>query len=90
MTTWRDVERVHRAHPKWNASEIAAELGCGSAYVRATANRRKWDIPRKRRRAIYSRVRVATADVLPICLPQESPHVALKRIVAEALKARAA
>lgn len=91
MTTWRDVERVHVKHPDWPASRIAKSLRCGSAYVRATANRRGWDVPNERNSAKNARVIVPISQVLPFCLPNERPHRALKRIVRDALaKARAA
>lgn len=46
MTTKDDVVRLHREHPDWCAAEIAAALGCESAYVRATARRNNLDLPK--------------------------------------------
>lgn len=91
MTTWRDVERVHRANPKWSFEEIARELGCGSAYVRATAARRKLPILRVRDSKRFARVLVPLRDLGGLCLQNETPHAALERIVTRALSlARAA
>ncbi len=39
MATKDDVIRLHRANPKWTATEIACRLGCMGEYVRATAKR---------------------------------------------------
>jgi len=39
MVTKHDVIRVHQEHPEWCSTEIGRELGCDSAYVRATAQR---------------------------------------------------
>jgi hypothetical protein len=41
---WREVERLHKAHPDWAAPLIARELGCLAAYVRKTAARRGWKL----------------------------------------------
>lgn len=49
MTTWQMVHKVHREHPDWNSALIAERLGCGAAYVRATANRRGWRLGKKRK-----------------------------------------
>jgi DNA-directed RNA polymerase specialized sigma24 family protein len=40
MTTWDQVLAVHSKHPEWCSTEIARELGCHPAYVRATMQRR--------------------------------------------------
>ena len=85
MTTWRDVVRVHQAHPKWTSSLIARSLGCTSAYVRATASRRKLKLPRMRRDKGHARAIVPLADVIPLCQKNETPHAALDRIVRDAL-----
>lgn len=45
MTNKHDIARAHREHPLWCANEIAAHLGCTSAYVRATARRNYLPIP---------------------------------------------
>jgi hypothetical protein len=42
FTTWRDVDRVRTANPDWTYPQIAAALGCGAAYVRATFARKGW------------------------------------------------
>lgn len=43
--TWHDVARVREDHPDWSCGKIARALGCHSAYVRATFQRRKWANP---------------------------------------------
>lgn len=48
MTTKVDVIRVHQEHPHWDAHQIAEYLGCGPAYVRATAYRNNLPIKCKR------------------------------------------
>lgn len=45
MTTKHDVLRVHTENPTWTSTEIAAALGCHSAYVRATAQRNGLSLP---------------------------------------------
>lgn len=45
MTNKHDITRTHRENPLWCANEIAAHLGCTSAYVRATARRYHLPIP---------------------------------------------
>lgn len=88
--TWRDVVRVHLAHPKWPASRIAKHLRCSTGYVRATAKRRSLKLPRVQDAPKHARLMVPLADVLPFRLSNETAHQALKRIVAEAMKAKAA
>lgn len=39
MATKHQVIALHREHPTWTARRIAFELGCGTGYVRATAQR---------------------------------------------------
>lgn len=35
----RDLIELHARHPRWTALQLAAELQCGTAYVRKTAYR---------------------------------------------------
>lgn len=39
MATKQEVLALHKAHPEWNSGQIAAQLDCDSAYVRATFKR---------------------------------------------------
>lgn len=41
MATKNQVIALHRAYPHWTDRDIAAELDCDSAYVRATARRNR-------------------------------------------------
>ncbi len=77
--TWKDVVRVHRAHPTWTGPEIADELGCLSAYVRATASRRGMKIPPTRFDGVT--LNVPRERVERLCKPGESPHTCLRRLV---------
>lgn len=43
--TWQDVVDCHEANRGWSAADIAAHLGCESAYVRATGKRRNLRLP---------------------------------------------
>jgi hypothetical protein len=45
MATKHDVIRLHQLRPEWSAPEIAAEIGCHSAYVRSTAQRNGLVLP---------------------------------------------
>ena len=45
MADYRQVIELHRKQPQLNASQIAARLDCTSAYVRATAQRRRLKLP---------------------------------------------
>ena len=47
MTTKWDVIDLHRKHKRWTSSDIAQALGCGAAYVRATARRAGLTLPVK-------------------------------------------
>lgn len=49
MTTKHEVIAVHRAHPDWSAGDIAAHLGCMHEYVRATARRNGFSLPKASR-----------------------------------------
>lgn len=51
MVTKQDVYDAHLAHPEWRAVDIAAALGCSSAYVRSTARRGSIPLPRRPRDA---------------------------------------
>ena len=46
MTTKHDVINLHRQNPTWTVRQLADELGCNPAYVRATASRCSLTIPR--------------------------------------------
>jgi hypothetical protein len=46
MATKHDVIRLHQLRPEWSAPEIAAEIGCHSAYVRSTAQRNGLVLPK--------------------------------------------
>lgn len=83
-TTWKDVERVHKLHPDWTAPEIAAELKCSPAYVRATSARREYPIPIVSHDGVS--VRVAAERIMPFCLLGETPHRCLYRIVNMAIE----
>lgn len=48
MTTYRDVIRIHKAHPDWCSADIARELNCFAGYVRETAKRRSLNLPKAR------------------------------------------
>lgn len=45
MATYEQVLELHRRNPEFGAKAIAAALDCSSAYVRATAARRKIKLP---------------------------------------------
>lgn len=49
MATKEDVNRLHKQHPDWDATKIAAELGCMREYVDKTSRRYDIALPRKRR-----------------------------------------
>jgi hypothetical protein len=64
-----DVIRLHREHPDWCAAEIAAALGCESAYVRATAKRNELVLPKTRGRLRTRSEKFAQAfDLGIVCL----------------------
>jgi hypothetical protein len=48
MATKQQVIDLHAKHPDWTCYRIAEELGCTSAYVRATASREGLKLPPKR------------------------------------------
>jgi hypothetical protein len=69
LVTKNDVIRLHREHPDWCAAEIAAALGCDSAYVRATARRNKLFLPRTVGRTKTRSQKLAQAfDLGLVCL----------------------
>ncbi|HEY1806038.1 MAG TPA: hypothetical protein VGG45_16310 [Terracidiphilus sp.] len=78
-TNWKDVDRVRLANPDFTATEIADTLGCMSHYVRATAQRRHWTLPKHIGAAVT--LRVPTDRVAPLCRPNETPHQCLRRLV---------
>jgi hypothetical protein len=80
MATWMDVDRVRQANPEWGSPEIATELDCDPAYVRATFYRRGWKLPRAR---TYDGVtlRVPLAPIVPLCRDGETPQNCLRRLV---------
>lgn len=45
MATKHQVIQLHREHPDWGSTEIAARLGCMPEYVRSTARRQKIKLP---------------------------------------------
>lgn len=47
MTTKHEVYNTHRANPMWGSGDIAKHLGCCDAYVRATARRNGWALPKR-------------------------------------------
>jgi hypothetical protein len=70
MATKDQVITLHREHPDWTAPQIAAELGCGDPYVRATAQRQKLTLRQGRRGpppgSRRSNARFTDAEVLRI------------------------
>jgi hypothetical protein len=46
MTTAIEIVALHKAEPELTAVEIAMRLGCASSHVRATAARRKLQLPK--------------------------------------------
>lgn len=46
MTTKDEVIALHRRNPTWTAREIADALGCVPAYVRSTASRNGFKLPK--------------------------------------------
>ena len=57
MVTNTQVLKLHREHPEWTAPDIAAAIGSGAAYVRATARRKQISLPTSSR-YIKSEVRI--------------------------------
>lgn len=49
MTTKHEVYAAHRENPTWGSGDIARHLGCSDAYVRATAQRNGWSLPKRDR-----------------------------------------
>lgn len=48
MADHNQVIALHRKHPEWSATEIAAQLDCSTGYVRATAHRKRLKLPSSR------------------------------------------
>jgi len=48
MASKQQVIDAHSSHPDWSADEIARELKCGAAYVRATARRNRLKLADRR------------------------------------------
>lgn len=62
MTEKLDIIRAHDAHPNWSASDIAAHLGCGSAYVRKVASNCLIKLPRsvyRTKKVLFKKVKAA-------------------------------
>lgn len=49
MTTKQEVYATHRENPTWGSEDIARHLGCSGAYVRTTAKRNGWSLPKRDR-----------------------------------------
>lgn len=79
MTTWRDVDRIRNEHPDWTSVEIAAALGCESAYVRATAQRRGWELATGKGHNRKLKVRIS--ELRRVAIPGETPEQTLARLL---------
>lgn len=69
MTTNKEVVATHEAHPTWTSAQIAEHLGCGRAYVSATAQRQ--GIALNRRRAVENDPRTLRAEARRLLLKAE-------------------
>ena len=87
-TNRHEVYRVHREHPDWGSEQIAAHLGCCGAYVRATAKRQGFVLPRQRQGPPrqYSEDEIAALDSAAELrgIPR---RVLIRRIVREVVRA---
>lgn len=82
-TNWKDIDRIRQANPSFTSTEIADVLGCGSYYVRATAQRRGWTIPKHI--GVVVTLRILSDRIIPLCRPNETPHQCLRRMVQKML-----